>query len=282
MIGLKKMVDSNDQFYSDRPSSPGIFSATGQWTIAELQAFLSFASIAAAVLWQSCRVLTWRRTVRAEFFHQCHQVGTKALPFLSLTALITGLGVVFETLYWLRIFGQSELAGSLLVVVLVREIAPLLVALIVIGRSISVIIIELGIMQADGQVRMLDAQGIDPFVYLVVPRVMAVTVCMFSLTVAFTVVTLASGFVAGNALSDEANRTVYDFVFEILSAMGPGDFASIVVTTLSTGFVTGLIGCTTGLSFFGTASNVHDLLPSGVRRSVIATLIISVLVTIFI
>ena len=281
MIGLKKMVDSHDQLYGERHSSPGIFSATGQWTIARLQAFMSFVSIAGAVMWQSCRMLTWRRTVRAEFLHQCHLVGTKALPFLTLTAMITGLGVVFETLYWLRVFGQSELAGSLLVVVLVREIAPLLVALIVIGRSISVIIIELGIMQADGQVRMLDAQGIDPFVYLVVPRVMAVTVCMFSLTVAFTVVTLASGFVAGNALSD-ANRTVYDFVFEILSAMGPGDFASIVVTTVSTGFVTGLIGCTTGLSFFGTAAHVHDLLPSGVRKSVIATLIISVLVTIFI
>ena len=161
MSGLKKMVDLHDQRYGDSPSPPGIFSATGQWAIAQLQALLSFVSIAAAVLWQSCRMMTWRRSVRAEFFHQCHQVGTKALPFLSLTALITGLGVVFETLYWLRIFGQSELAGSLLVVVLVREIAPLLVALIVIGRSISVIIIELGIMQADGQVGMLDAQGID-------------------------------------------------------------------------------------------------------------------------
>ncbi len=278
MNTVQKPAVTHDQPNDHRPSSPGVVAVTGQWTINQLQSLITFFSISAAVLWQSCRLLTWRRTVRTEFFHQCHQVGTRALPFLMITALIVGLGVVFETLYWLKVFGQSELAGSLLVVVLIREIAPLLVALIVIGRSVSVIMIELGIMQADGQIRMLDAQGIDPFIYLLVPRVMAVSVCMFSLTIVFTVVTLAAGFVAGNALSG-TNLTVYDFIFEILSAMGPADFATIPVTTLSIGFVTGLIGCTTGLSFSGFASDVHNLLPSGIMKSVIATLLISVVVT---
>ncbi len=278
MNTVQKPAVTHHQPNDDHPGPPGVVAATGQWTINQLQGLITFFSISAAALWQSWRLLTWRRTVRAEFFHQCHQVGTRALPFLMITALIVGLGVVFETLYWLKVFGQSELAGSLLVVVLVREIAPLLVALIVIGRSVSVIMIELGIMQADGQIRMLDAQGIDPFIYLLVPRVMAVSVCMFSLTIVFTVVTLAAGFVAGNALSG-TNLTVYDFVFEILSAMGPADFATIPVTTLLIGFVTGLIGCTTGLSFSGVASDVHDLLPSGIMKSVIATLLISVVVT---
>jgi len=276
---VQKSADYHEQPYDGSSTSSGVVALTGQWTINQLQSLIAFISIAAAVLWQSCRLLTWRRTVRAEFFHQCHQVGTRALPFLMLTALIAGLGIVYETLYWLKVFGQSEFAGSLLVVVLVREIAPLLVALIVIGRSVSVIMIELGIMQADGQIRMLDAQGIDPFIYLLVPRVMAVSVCMFSLTIVFTVVTLAAGFVVGNALSG-TNLTVYDFIFEILSAMGPADFATIPVTTLSIGFVTGLIGCTAGLSFSGFVSDVHDLLPSGIMKSVIASLLISVLVTI--
>jgi len=281
MSSIQKPAGTYDQPHHGRASSPGVVAATGQWTIYQFQELIAFISIAGATLWQSCRLLTWRRTVRSEFFHQCHQVGTRALPFIMLTALITGMGVVFETLYWLKVFGQSEFAGSLLVVVLVREIAPLLVALIVIGRSVSVIMIELGIMQADGQIRMLDAQGIDPFIFLLVPRVMAVSVCMFSLTIAFTVVTLAAGFIAGNALS-ATNSTVYDFVFKILSAMGPADFATIPVKSLSIGFVTGLIGCTTGLSFSGIAPDVHDLLPSGIMKSVIAALLISVVVTVLI
>jgi len=281
MSAVPKPAVYHDQPPDSSPTSPGVVAVTGQWTIYQLQGLIAFISIAVAALWQSCRLLTWRRTVRAEFFYQCHQVGTRALSFIVLTALIAGLGIVFETLYWLKVFGQSEFAGSLLVVVLIREIAPLLVALIVIGRSVSVIMIELGIMQADGQIRMLDAQGIDPFVYLLVPRVMAVSVCMFSLTIVFTVVTLAAGFVAVNALSG-TNLTVYDFIFEILSAMGPADFTTIPVTTLAIGFVTGLIGCTTGLSFSGFASDVHDLLPAGIMKSVIATLLISFLVTLLI
>ena len=281
MNAIQKPAGTYDQPQDGRASSPRVVTVTGQWTIHQFQGLIAFISIAAAVLWQSCRLLTWRRTVRSEFFHQCHRVGTRALPFIMLTALIAGMGIVFETLYWLKVFGQSEFAGSLLVVVLVREIAPLLVALIVIGRSVSVIMIELGIMQADGQIRMLDAQGIDPFIFLLVPRVMAVSVCMFSLTIAFTVVTLAAGFIAGNALS-ATNSTVYDFVFKILSAMGPADFATIPVKSLSIGFVTGLIGCTTGLSFSGIAPDVHNLLPSGIMKSVIAALLISVVVTLLI
>jgi phospholipid/cholesterol/gamma-HCH transport system permease protein len=281
MSTIQRPADFYDHSPDGGTSSPGLIAATGQWTIRRLHGLVVFISIAGAVFWQSCRLLTWRRTVRAEFLHQCHQVGSRALPFIVLTALIIGLGVVFETLYWLRIFGQSEFAGSLLVIVLVREIAPLLVALIVIGRSVSVFMIELGIMQADGQIRMLDAQGIDPFIYILVPRVMAASVCMFSLTIVFTVVTLATGFVAGNALS-ATNLPVYDFAFEILTAMGPADFAAIPLTTLPVGYVTGLVGCTTGLSFDGITTEVHHLLPSGIMKSVIAALVISVVVTLII
>ena len=281
MSAMQKPAGFYDRPHEKGSASPGMVTALGQWTIYQLHGLVIFVSIAGAVFWQSCRLLTWRRTVRTEFLNQCHRIGTRALPFIVLTALIVGLGVVFETLYWLRMFGQSEFAGSLLVMVLVREIAPLLVALIVIGRSVSVFMIELGIMQADGQIRMLDAQGIDPFIYLLVPRIIAVSVCMFTLTIVFTVVTLATGFVAGNALS-AMNLTVYDFVFEILTAMGPADFAAIPVTTLAIGYVTGLIGCTTGLSFTGITTDVHHLLPSGIMKAVIATLLISVVVTMLI
>ena len=265
--------------YRDGPHFAGraparMLAATGRWTIASVQGLIRFISIAVAVLWQSCRPLTWRRTVRAEFLHQCHLVGTRALPSIMLTGMLMGLAIVFEALYWLKVFGQTESAGSLLVLVLVREIAPLFVAMIVIGRSISVLLLEMGNMQADGQIQMLDAQGIDPFIYLMVPRVMAVSICMFCLTIVFTVVSLGAGFIAGNALN-ATNLTVYDFIFEILSAMGPSDFAIIPLTTLSTGFVTAMIGCTAGLSFTGSATDVPGLLPAGIMKSVVTTLLIS-------
>ena len=251
-----------------------ILEAVGYETISLVPRLLEFVSTGVAVIWQSARPLTWRRSVRAEFMHQCHHTGTRALPFIAVTAVLIGLAMVYQALYWLHALGQSELAGEIIVLVLVREISPLLVSLIVIGRSGPVILAQLGTMQTEGQLHMLDAQGIDPFVYLVVPRVLAVCICTFCLTVAFLVVTLASGFVAGNALQ-ATNMTVYDFIASILTAMGPKEYAIIPLKTLSIGFVVGLIVCTTGLSGARSVNDVPVLLPRGIMKSVLAVLLIS-------
>jgi phospholipid/cholesterol/gamma-HCH transport system permease protein len=256
----------------------GILTATGRWTIASVQGFVRFVNIAVAVLWQSCRPLTWRRTVRAELFEQCHQVGMRALPFILITGSLVGFGLVYQAIYWLDLFGQTEYTGPILVTVLVREVAPLFVALIVIGRSGSVILVELGNMRIDGQIRMLDAQGIDPFLFLIVPRVVAVSVCMFSLTIAFITVALVSGFLAGNALGS-MDFTLYDFVFGILLEMGPAEFATIPLKTFTTGFVVALIAGTIGLSVSGSRSDLLAALPRCVTKSVLAALLISILLT---
>ena len=67
-------------------------------------------------------------------------------------------------------------------------------SLIVIGRSGTIILVELGTMKTEGQVHALDAQGIDPFLYLVLPRVMALSLSMFCLTITFVAVALVARF----------------------------------------------------------------------------------------
>jgi phospholipid/cholesterol/gamma-HCH transport system permease protein len=239
---------------------------------------IQFTSVAVAVIWQGLRPLTWRRTVRAEFFELCYLVGLRALPFILITGSLVGLGMVYQAIYWLGIFGQTEFTGPILVLVLVREVAPLFVALTVIGRSGSVILVELGNMQIDGQVRMLDAQGIDPFLFLIVPRVAAVSVCMFSLTIAFIMVALVSGFLAGNVLGS-LDVTLQEFIFRILSEMGLAEFATIPVKTFFIGFVVALIACTTGMSVTRSRSDLQAALSRGVTKSVLAALLISGLLT---
>jgi len=270
-------VYQDDAHFADQAPA-GMLAATGRWTIASVQGFVRFISIAVAVLWQSCRPLTWRRTVRAELFEQCHQVGMRALPFILITGSLVGFGLVYQAIYWLDLFGQTKYTGPILVTVLVREVAPLFVALIVIGRSGSVILVELGNMRIDGQIRMLDALGIDPFLFLIVPRVVAVSVCMFSLTIAFITVALVSGFLAGNALGS-MDFTLYDFVFGILSEMGPAEFATIPLKTFTTGFVVALIAGTIGLSVSGSRSDLLAALPRCVTKSALAALLISILLT---
>ena len=256
----------------------GFTASVGQWAIYQLRGLIQFTGIAVAVFRQSLRPLTWRRTVRAELLEQCHQVGTRALPFILITGCLVGFGIVYQAIYWLGVFGQTEFTGPILVLVLVREVAPLFVALTVIGRSGSVILVELGNMQIDGQVRMLDAQGIDPFLFLIVPRVVAVSVCMFSLTIAFIMVALVSGFLAGNALGS-LDVTLQEFVFRILSEMGLAEIATIPLKAFSIGFVVALIACTTGLSVTRSRSDLPAALSRGVTKSVLAALLISGMLT---
>ncbi len=256
----------------------GFASAVGQWIIAQILGLMQFAGIAAAVVRQGMRPLTWRRTVRAEFMEQCHQIGIQALPFILITGSIVGLGIVYQAIYWLRLFGQTEFTGPILVLILLREIAPLFVALIVIGRSGSVILMELGNMRIQGQLRMLDAQGIDPFLFLVVPRAAAVAVCMFSLTIAFILVALSSGIIAGNVLGS-MEFTLYDFVFSFLAEMSLAEFAIIHLKSVLIGFVVALISSITGFSIAGSRTDLLAALPRGITKSVLATLFISSMLT---
>ena len=278
------MIESRQMAIERKPTSVGeeglggFVGAVGQWVIAQMQGLTQFAGIAAAVVQQGLRPLTWRRTVRAEFMEQCHQIGVRALPFILVAGCIVGLGIVYQAIYWLKLFGQTEFADSILVLVLVREVAPLFVALIVIGRSGSVILMELGNMRIQGQLRMLDAQGIDPFLFLIVPRAAAVAVCMFSLTIAFILVALSSGIIAGNVLGS-MEFTLYDFVFSFLAEMSLAEFAIIHLKSVLIGFVVALISSITGFSIAGSRTDLLAALPRGITKSVLATLFISSMLT---
>ena len=256
-----------------------LLATIGLWTIALWQWPVQFISEAVAVIWQSCRPITWRRSIRTEFMRQCYQVGARALPFILVSGIFVGFGIVAQSLHWLKVFGSTDLFGGFMSAVLVRELAPVLVGLIVIGRSGSTLLVELGTMKTEGQVDMLDAQGIDPFLYLVVPRVLAFCVCMFSLTTAFVAVALFAGFASGTLIG-MIPFTFFDFINRAIGSMGWQEYVLFTLKTIVIGFVVALISCKTALSMTGVAADVLDIMPRGFARSALATLIISIALTI--
>jgi phospholipid/cholesterol/gamma-HCH transport system permease protein len=171
--------------------------------------------------------------------------------------------------------GQEEYIGTFIVLVLVREIVPILVALILIGRSGSAIVAELGTMQISGQVRMLDAQGIDPFIFLVLPRVTAMALCMFCLTVAFLAVALGSGFVFAH-LVGIGKLSLIEFINTVLMKMGPSEYAVIMLKTMVPGLIIGIICCTNGLGVTYASTEVPRVLPETFTQCVLALFVISV------
>ena len=244
-----------------------IISGIGELALRRWRGLRSLAAVIWAVLRLGATPRTWRRTVRAVLAEQVVAVGVDSIGIVVLIAVMVGVSVVTQAQVWLARIDQSHLVGPLLVTFVMREAAPLLVNLAVIGRSGSTIAGELGYMSVAGEVRGLTAQGIDPFHYLVVPRVIAVTLSVLCLTVAFVSCCLASGYVCGQLMGTSNDRPM-EFAGRMLAAVGAIDVANMLVKCVLPAMVAGAVCCMEGLGASGTMSDV----PRAVRRGLVASL----------
>jgi phospholipid/cholesterol/gamma-HCH transport system permease protein len=91
--------EANDTLHTG-PKLRRLLASIGRRTIGLWQWPVEFISDAAAVVWQSCRPITWRRSIRTEFMRQCYQVGAQALPFILVSGIFVGFGIVAQSLHW--------------------------------------------------------------------------------------------------------------------------------------------------------------------------------------
>jgi phospholipid/cholesterol/gamma-HCH transport system permease protein len=125
---------------------------------------------------------------------QVYRAGLRLLPMTSFLACALGLVIIGQMVALLSRVGAQGLAGTVMVTAVVRELGPLVAALLVLARVGAAYVIELGTARAMGEVEALEALCIDPIHYLVVPRVAGLAFSIFSLTVYFIIVTLVSGY----------------------------------------------------------------------------------------
>lgn len=204
------------------------------------------AAVTLAAVWLALQPASWTRTTRLVLARQIFYSGVQALWFTMGLGLFTGLGVVMQAEFWMSRLGQSELLGPFLVIVIIREFGPLLVNLMVIGRSGTAIAIELGGMTVRNEVKVLDAQGLDPMVYLIMPRVIGMAISVFCLTMFFAVISLASGYVCG-LLFGVVSRYPELFLTSVAKGISAPDIANLLVKTLFPGLLVGVICCLEGL-----------------------------------
>ncbi len=250
----------------------------GARTLEKLRAIRYLAAVVWTVARTACRRSTWPRTVRNVLARQILFTGFEASRFVSLLAFAVGISIVVQTQVFLSKVGQSELLGPVLVMVVVREVGPLLVNFVIIGRSGTAIATELGNMNISGEVRVLDAQGLDPFTYLVVPRVVGAAVSIFCLTIVFIVVSFFSGWLSGVLLGANPGSPGL-FTMSVFKAVQPADVFNLLIKTFIPGAVTGAICCTEGLSVSTAVTEVPQAATRAVVRSTAALFIISAIVS---
>jgi len=209
----------------------------------------------------------WSRAVWDVFVRQLLFSAVDAVGFATRIAIAVGVMVVVQAEMWLEAVGQRDLLGPLLLNVLVREFAPLLANFVVIMRSGTAITTELANMRVNGEVDVLDSQGLDPMTYLVMPRVLAAPIAVVCLAVLFVVVSFASGYLMGVLLGTISGGP-WLFFEEILGSVGWEELLFFVPKTLISGLFVGAICTMQGLSVRGAVTEV----PQAVVRSAVLSL----------
>jgi phospholipid/cholesterol/gamma-HCH transport system permease protein len=205
------------------------------------------------------RLVTLRVLVNQIRFTALQAVGLVAL----LAALLSFL-VISQSAAQLGKVGALSRIGTIMVVAVIRELGPLLTALIVVSRSGTAIAAEMATNRVMGEITALEAMGIDPYIYLVLPRFLGAIVSVALLMVVFDAVSLVSGYLAASRM------------------MSPRGYANIVLATLSAKdvWITVAKGVTFGgavalfCSFHGLAVSAGPTeIPQAVTRGVVGTIV---------
>jgi phospholipid/cholesterol/gamma-HCH transport system permease protein len=214
--------------------------------------------------------------IRPLIAREIHRAGGQLVPMFLFAAAALGFLVIGQTVSWLtRVEAANNLLGSIMVIVVVRELGPLLTALLVLARVGTANVVELGTARAMGEVEALEALGIDPVHYLVVPRVVGLTVGVFSLTVYLILGTLVSGYLW--AFLQDVPLLPGEYFRQLADALSYLDFALLALKTGAFGFIIAIVTCYHGLAQPLQLNEISRATVRAVAQSTIACVLLDAL-----
>lgn len=187
-----------------------------------------------------------------EFIRQCSAIGLKTLSLISITGFIMGLVLTLQSRPTLLKFGAESWLPSMVSLSLIREIAPVITALICAGKIASGIGAELGSMKVTEQIDAMEVSAINPYKYLVVTRILASTLMIPILVIYADFIGVLGGYIGYNI---HGNISIYRYFSDAIENLEFLDLFPAVIKTFFFGFSIGLIGCYKGFNASqGTAS----------------------------
>lgn len=178
-----------------------------------------------------------------ELVRQCYWVGYKSLALVAITGFIMGLVLTIQSRPTLVEFGAESMLPSMVAISLVREISPVITALICAGKIGSGMGAELGSMRVTEQIDAMDVSGTNPFKYLIVTRILATTLMLPVLANLSNAISLYGGYLGVNIRGSISWSLYWSQVFNSLSY---SDLIPAIIKTIFFGFAIGLIGCYKG------------------------------------
>ncbi len=178
-----------------------------------------------------------------EFLKQCFMIGNKSLGLISITGIIVGLVLTIQSRPVLVDFGAEGMLPGMVAISIVREMGPVITALICAGKIGSSMGAELGSMRVTEQIDAMEVSSTNPFKFLIVPRVLAATLMLPFLVLYADALGIFGSWVAANIKGDVSLVLFINQAFKSLEFM---DLIPAFIKTFFFGFVIGMVGCFKG------------------------------------
>lgn len=273
---LAKIEISQTLFLKDLPSPRVWTDRLGRqlfFALLTIRGLGAFALITLVVLFTKFGVA--REVIRPLVVREMYRSCARLLPMFLGLSCVLGFLVIGETVSLMSRAGVAGLVGKVMIIAVVRELGPLLTAMLVLARIGAANVIELGTARARGEVEALEALGIDPVHYLIVPRVLGMALGVFALTVYVILGALISGYLW--VFVQDVPMLPGDY-FRALAAAAQGlDFAVLALKTCGFGAIISVVTCYHGLAQPLRQDEVARATIRAVGQSVVACVLLDAL-----
>lgn len=228
--------------------------------------------------WLLAAPLRGRHFSVGEVFRQIVRIGVRALPMVCLTAFTIGFALAMLIAQEVAKLGAFILIPHLVCVAILQQLGPLLIGVIVIGRSGSAVTAELGTMKVSEEIEALEVMAINPVQYLVVPRILAMLVMLPLMTVVGDYVAVVGGWAICHFAMDWDTGT---YIMRSLEGTDVWEFYGGLVKSLVFAWLIITIACNAGLNVEGGAEGVGLATTSSVVWSILSMLVANAVLTAF-
>ncbi len=280
IVGLKKefqkilnLYDPEDAGHlegkSQKHSNPVV--EIGKKTISAWNEFVILISFVGELFMATVFAFTHPRKIRwKDAFWVAETAGANALPLVTLISFLVGLIMAFQAAIPMRMFGAEIFVANLIALSMMRELGPLMTAIVIGGRSGSAFAAELGTMRINEEIDALTTMGLDPVRFLVVTRVIATVLMTPLLTIYANIV----GILGGAAVLFSFGFTLNAYVNQVMASVTYIDFMGGIFKSFVFGLLIAAVGCLRGLQTKTGPSAVGE----STTRAVVSSIILIVVV----
>jgi len=251
----------------------------GRWTL-DLLAAWTRASVllSETVSWLVLAPFRGKKIPFRSTLENFVEFGTRSLPIVGMISFLVGAIIALQASYTLEKWGAERFIATLVMVSALREMAPLMAAILITGRSGSAITAEIGTMRVNEEIDALEVMGIDPIRYLVAPRFMAMVLAVPAVTIVAMFIMVLGGLLASVSV---VGVPVSVYLEQTVSAMVGKDLAVGLTKSLFFGVAICWVGVYRGLQVEGGAEEVGRKTTSSVVTSIFFVIVIDLLFTVF-